>query len=126
MTSAPCATFTHRLLVCKRHFFEDNGEHGWLTYESDSLQIVFMRANKELPTLNGWSKQPSFGGGEHESSSWVITVSADEFDAIVSRLNENDINVYSRQPHILESGAQQFFALDPMGNTIEIYTEHTK
>lgn len=98
-------------------------EAGWFTCQSNDLNIVFMRATNVLPTLAEWAKQPGYRGGTREVPSWVITVPASEFQRIVAQLKNAGVPCLHADPISPQPDHWQFFVLDPMGNTVEIYAE---
>lgn len=98
-------------------------EAGWFTCQSNDLNIVFMRASTPLPALADWAKQPGYRGGTFEVPSWVITVPAQEFRGIVARLKAAGVPCLNDAPISPQPDHWQFFVLDPMGSTVEIYAE---
>jgi hypothetical protein len=46
------------------------------------------------------------------------------FAAIVKRLQASSYTLYAPEPEQPRPGALQFIALDPMGFTVEVYTEY--
>lgn len=100
-------------------------EAGWFTCQSNDLNIVFMRASAPLSGLADWAKQPGYRGGAVEVPSWVITVAAPEFQGIVARLKAAGVPCLNDAPISPQPDHWQFFVLDPMGNTVEIYAEPT-
>ena len=108
------------LLDLTETYFQDNEQHGWLTYDANGVQLVFMRGTEKLPiTVSGWAKQPSYKGGTEETSSWLLTTKNQaEFQEIVQRLQEANVPLNTE----IDS-SRQCFALDPMDWTIEIGIE---
>lgn len=117
-------------IIAIRHFYTEligleetffDADQGWLTYNSGGLQIVYMRATPPRPINDAWAKNPGYAGsGADESPSWVLSVDADQFDAIHTRLKDAGAPllgaVLSPQP-----GHHQIMTRDPMGVSIEVY-----
>lgn len=104
-------------------FFRDDAEHGWLTYQIGQVQLVFIRASDPLPVATKFARNPGYRGGSLEVESWVLKTERPSFDAIVKRLQASDYTLYTPKPEQPRPGALQFLALDPMGFTVELYTE---
>jgi catechol 2,3-dioxygenase-like lactoylglutathione lyase family enzyme len=114
--------YTH-CLGLKETFYENNEAHGWLTYKLGEVQLVFMRAEQELPVSTAFAQNPGYAGGTASDSSWVIQANPDEFEQIVGRLQAADFPEFQKQPIMIQQGYKQFLVRDPMGFTVEIYTE---
>lgn len=89
--------------------------------------LFFVRAKDPLQTE--WAIQPAFSwegqAGTASIPSWQLNVPAGDFDGIVARLLSAGVERFRAEP-IEWEGAKQFFVRDPMGNTVEIYTEPSK
>ena len=119
-------------IAATRHFYADligfeetyyNEQVGWFTCQSGELNLVFIRTSNPLPTINEWAKQPAYRGGALETHSWVVTVPEIEFQATVARLKNGGVPCFQDEPVSPQPGHWQFYVKDPMGNTIEIYSE---
>jgi len=118
-------------IVATRHFYANligfeetyyNEQAGWFTCQSGDLNLVFIRASTPFPTFTDWAKQPGYRGGTLENHSWVITVSESEFQTIVTRLKNGGVPCFQDEPSSPQPGHWQFYVMDPMGNTIELYS----
>jgi hypothetical protein len=103
--------------------FKDDEEWGWLSYKCDGFQLMIFRAEEELPIREDWSWQPGYGGGPMEATSWSIEVPEEDYPEIVKRIQSDEVKKYSDKPEWRQDSYWGFSILDPMGNTIEIYTE---
>jgi catechol 2,3-dioxygenase-like lactoylglutathione lyase family enzyme len=119
-------------IAATRHFYADligfeetcyDEQAGWFTCQSGGLILVFIRPCNPLPTLAEWAKQPAYRGGALEAHSWVITVPASEFQTTVTRLKNSGVPGFQDEPVSPQPGHWQFYIMDPMGNTIEIFSE---
>lgn len=121
-------------VVAMRHFYTDclgltetyfrnDEEHGWLTYQVGQVQLVFTRAPAPLPVTTEFAQNPGYNGGTLHIESWVLKVKRPSFDDIVKRLQASNYTRFAPQPATPRPGALQFLALDPMGFTVETYTE---
>lgn len=104
-------------------FFRDDEEHGWLTYQIGQVQLVFMRAAAPQPIAIEFARNPGYRGGSLEAESWVLKMERPSFTAIVERLQASSYTLHAPEPEQPRPGALQFLALDPMGFTVEVYTE---
>ena len=98
-----------------------NAEKGWLTYQAGPVQIVFTHptATPLAPTTE-WSRSPGWDGGTLDAPSWVLQVAPDAFDRLLDRLPES----MPRQTRTSDDGTlREVFLMDPMGRTVEIYSE---
>ena len=104
-------------------YFRDDEEHGWLTYQIGQVQLVFTRAPSPLPVETQFAQNPGYQGGSVQAESWVLKMERPSFEAAVQRLQTSDLISYTPEPQEPRPGARQFLALDPMGFTVEVYTE---
>ena len=119
----PMRHFYSDCLGLRETYFRNDAEHGWLTYQIGQVQLVFTRAPEPLPTQTDFAQNPGYGGGTIQAESWVLKVERPSFDAIVQQLQASSYNCYTPEPTVPRAGALQFLALDPMGFTVEAYTE---
>lgn len=119
----PMRRFYTDCLGLNETFFRNDDEHGWLTYQVGEVQLVFTRAPALLPVDTEFAQNPGYGGGTLQVESWVLKVERPSFDQIVERLQASSYTFYTPEPHSPRPGALQFIALDPMGFTVEAYTE---
>lgn len=122
----PMRHFYTELLQLEETFYRNDDEAGWLTYQSGTLQVVFMRVEKSLPVTAEWAVQPSYTEGTAHVPSWVIQIPYDAFDATIDRIKASDTTIRLedsiRSPR---EGHKSFWVRDPMGTTIEIFAEES-
>lgn len=113
------------LLGLSETFFRDD-EHGWLTYQIGAIQLVFTRSDTTIPTYQEFAQNPAYQGGSIKAESWVYKLPSDVFTAVVERLQTANVPTYWNTPKQTRDNHQQFYILDPMGYTIEIYAEFSQ
>jgi hypothetical protein len=118
--------FYTELIGLPEIYFQDDDSVGWLTYQSGQLQIVFIRASSTLLVNSAWSKQPGYRGGSLQATSWVISVPYAEFMSITKRLKQANVPLFQDEPIVPQPNHLQFFVMDPMGNTVEVYASSQK
>lgn len=104
-------------------YFRDDAAHGWLTYQVGEVQLVFTRSDESLPVASQFAQNPGYVGGNLRVESWVLKLERPSFDTIAQRLQNSPYPLFSAEPTTPRPGALQLLALDPMGFTVEIYTE---
>lgn len=104
-------------------YFRDDVDHGWLAYQIGQVQLVFIRAATPQAIATEFARNPGYQGGSLTTESWVLKLDPPSFAAIVKRLQASSYTLYAPEPEKPRPGALQFLALDPMGFTIEVYTE---
>ncbi len=119
----PMRHFYTDCLGLEETYFRDDAEHGWLAYQIGQVQLVFIRAATPQTIATEFAKNPGYTGGSLEAESWVLKMERPSFEAIVERLQANRYPLYAQEPEQPRPGALQFIALDPMGFTVEVYTE---
>ncbi|UCE28252.1 MAG: hypothetical protein JSW52_05770 [Candidatus Coatesbacteria bacterium] len=97
-------------------------EQGYLVYQCEGFQMMFFRAENELAPPGDWADQPGYEGGTLEGTSWAIEVPEYEFAETVERVLGSGARVLKNAPEWRMDSYWGFTAIDPMGNTIEIYT----
>lgn len=120
---APMRHFYSDCLGLTETYFQDDAEHGWLTYQVGQVQLVFTRAPAPLSVRTEFAQNPGYSGGTVKAESWVLKMERPFFDKIVQRLQASSYTLYTAQPAAPRPGALQCLALDPMGFTVEVYTE---
>jgi len=96
---------------------------GWLCYQCRGFQLMFFRAEKALPVHDKFTMQPGWEGGEIETISWSVGIPEVNFAETVKRLKEMGYRTFSDEPHWYQDSYWGFPVLDPMGNTIEVFTQ---
>lgn len=102
-------------------YYQNDDEHGWLTYQLGEVLLVFTRADEPLPEPTNFAMNPAYSGGQTYDSSWVIEVEHAEFDGIVERIIKSGAPTHENRPFSNREGHIQFIVRDPMGMTIELY-----
>lgn len=115
--------FYTELVGLEQGSFRDDEEWGWLVYESEGFEMMFFRADKELPVLKDWASQPGYEGGTLEVTSWSIHVPEEMFPAVVERLRSAGVKYFTKNPEWRQDCYWGFTVMDPMGNTVELYTQ---
>lgn len=120
------ATMRHFYTDClglSETYFRNDEAHGWLTYQVGEVQLVFMRAAETLPAAAQFARNPGYEGGNLHAESWVLKVERPSFNIITQNLKNSRYALFSPEPIAPHPGALQMLGLDPMGFTVEIYTE---
>ncbi len=104
-------------------YFLDDDKYGWLTYDVNGLQLVFMRSSQPLPIEKVWARQPGWIEGTGEILSMVLQVSLDDFQSVVERARARDVKMFDQEPRGVPDQHLSHFLMDPMGSTIELYSE---
>lgn len=118
----PIQYFYTELIGLEETFFSNDDHAGWLTYRVGEVDVVFMRTSVPLPIQIEWAKQPGYLGGTQETHSFILYIPPAQFPQVRQRLQAADVPVYQTQPTD-SSTNRQYFVQDPMGMTVEIYTE---
>lgn len=115
-----------------KHFYSDlvglkeivyDSTYGWLVYQSEGFQMMFLKAELELPVAAEFAWQPGSGKGTLDAPSWGIAVPEDRFPEVYLRLKEAGVSMLEPEPQWRQACYWGLSVLDPMGNTVEIYTE---
>ncbi len=104
-------------------YFKNDHEHGWLTYQLSEVQLVFTRSDEPLSESNLFAKNPAYRDGETHETSWVIEVEPVDFKPIVEKIKQNGYPIYNDGPYSNRPGHLQMIVRDPMGMTVELYTQ---
>ncbi len=121
-------------LEAMRHFYTDlvgleqgsfrnDEEWGWLVYRSEGFEMMFFRASEKLTLHEKWASQPGYEGGTLEVTSWSIHIPENVFAEVVSRLTSAGVKSLNKKPDWRQDCYWGFTCMDPMGNTVELYTE---
>lgn len=111
------------LIGLKQGSFRNDKEWGWLVYKSEGFEMMFFRADKQLPVLREWAVQPGYEGGTLETTSWGIHIPEEMFGVVVGRLNSAGVKTFKDRAEWRQDSYWGFSVMDPMGNTVELYTE---
>jgi catechol 2,3-dioxygenase-like lactoylglutathione lyase family enzyme len=116
-------TFYTDLVGLEQGSFRNDEEWGWLVYKSEGFEMMFFRAEKEISVRQEWACQPGYEGGTLEVTSWSIRIPEDAFPEVVSRVKSAGVRCLAEKPEWRQDCYWGFTAMDPMGNTVELYTE---
>jgi len=103
--------------------FRNDEEWGWLVYRNEGFEMMFFRAEKEIPVQDEWASQPGYEGGSLEAVSWSICVTEESFPIVVERLKSAGARCLKERPEWRQDCYWGFSVMDPMGNTVELYTQ---
>jgi len=118
-------------LAATRAFYSDlvglreaafDEDQGYLVYQCDGFQMMFFRAANEPAPPGDWADQPGYDGGTYEATSWAVEVPEDAFAETVERVINSGARVLKDSPEWRTDSYWGFTAMDPAGNTVEIYT----
>lgn len=104
-------------------FYQNDDEHGWLTYQLSEVLLVFTRSDEPLPEPTAFAMNPAYSGGKTHDESWVIEVENADFETIISKIKQSSAPIYKDGPFSNRPGHKQLITRDPMGMTIEIYAQ---
>jgi len=140
MTSAeqPRIDITFLYVLCNdvdemRHFYTDlvgmeetnywnDEDWQWLCYDSNGMEFMFFGFFEEVPVQEEWAWQPGWGG-DVPLASWSILLPEDQFDDVVLAIhNDMGIKVLEEWPEWRQDSYWGYTVMDPMGNTVELYT----
>lgn len=102
-------------------YFLNDDKHGWLTYDINGIQVVFIRASHPLPIESAWARQPGWAEGTREAHSMVLQLSLDGFQKVIERAKVKNMTFFDKEPRGNKDENLSHFVMDPMGNTIELY-----
>lgn len=96
-----------------------------ISYKLGPLQMFFLKAKNTVPEQLEWAVQPAFTWERQEGTafvpSWVVEVPPSAFETTLQRMESDGVKPYT-DPVVREDGHKQFFVMDPMGHTVEIYS----
>lgn len=110
------------LIGLKESGFHNDEQWGWLCYKTGGLELMFFRTEDEIPVQEQWAVQPGWEGGTFEGTSWSILVPEESFPSAVKRLLSAGIKCFKDKPMWLQDCYWGFPVMDPMGNTVEVYS----
>ncbi|MFH1232063.1 MAG: VOC family protein [Planctomycetota bacterium] len=114
--------FYSDLLGMKQQAFMNEKDFGYLCYNGDGVQLMFFYSGKPAPQLNEWAWQPGYDGGTLHVASWAIEIPEDKFAGVVMRLKKDSVKCFKNEPEWRQDNYWGFSVMDPMGNTVEVYT----
>ncbi|GAB5492862.1 MAG: hypothetical protein Phog2KO_30770 [Phototrophicaceae bacterium] len=110
--------FYTELVGLEETYYRNDEEHGWLSYQIGKTQLVFTRSESIQTIETAWAKSPAYTGGTKEISSWVISLSQDNYEAVLKRLKASSTAIYDGA---LDSPELLLIAQDPMGMTLKFW-----
>ncbi len=110
------------LIGLKEFAFHNDEQWGWLCYKTGGLELMFFRTEDMIPVQEQWAVQPGWEGGTFEGTSWSIEVPGESFSSVVKRLLSAGIKCFKDKPMWLQDSYWGFPVMDPMGNTVEVYS----
>lgn len=113
--------FYGSLLGLKVGAFADHEKYGWVTLQSEGLELMFFRAESALPVHEEFSFIPGDGGGPGARAAWSVEVPEEEFGAVFRRLRDAGVKAQTTAPTWRQDSYWGYTVLDPMGNTVEVY-----
>ena len=111
------------LIGLEQAAFRDDAENGWLALQCDGFQAMWFRATEGQDIPEQFTRQPGWQGGTRESTSWGVNIPEEEFVHTYQRLVDAGVTLYEAEPSWRQDCYWGLSALDPMGSTVEIYTE---
>ncbi|MBN2083154.1 VOC family protein [bacterium] len=110
------------LLGMQETNYMNEPEMGWLCYAFGDIEFMFFRAENTLPVPDKYASQPGWPGGELEVPSWSVLIPEEDFAATVQALINAGVPTFAAKPMFCLDNYWSFPVLDPMGNTVEVYT----
>lgn len=110
------------LLGMEQSAFLDTKEFGFLALECGGLQLMWFRADEPLPVADAFACQPGWAGGTLDVSSFSTLVPEEDFTAVYERLKDAGVKMFEPVPHWRQDSYWGLSVLDPMGQTVEVYT----
>ncbi len=114
--------FYSDLLGMAEDAFYSTEEFGWVSYPCEGVYLMFFYGGEDVVEHSDWAWQPGYEGGSLPVSSWAIEIPEQDFAATIKRLQESEIRTFSEAPQWRQESYWGFSVMDPMGNTIEVYT----
>ena len=118
----PMRAFYTELLGMQEISFMDTDSFGWLAYQCEGMQLMFFRAESELPVEKQWADQPGEAPeGAVPLMSFSLEYGEDDFREMVKRVREAKTETAKPNPTWRQQSYWGWTVKDPMGNTIELY-----
>ena len=115
--------FYSEVVGLKEGSFKDEPQFGWLVYECEGFQFMFFRSDKPLPVSAEFADQPGEDGGTLCAISWSVEVPEADYPAAVGRILSSGARTQAPTPTWRQKSYWGFTVLDPMGNTVEVYSK---
>jgi len=102
-------------------FFGDEN-FGYINYKCEGFEFMFFHTGTKMPVIDKWTWQPGYDGGEYHAISWAIAIPEKSFGDVVEKLKRENVKLFSDKPEWRQGSYWGFSVMDPMGNTVEVYT----
>lgn len=100
----------------------DTPEFGYLAVQCDGFQMMWFRADAEVPVPTEFTCQPGWAGGTLEVTSWAVRIPEDRFADVYGKLVAAEVPMFAPEPEWRQDSYWGISALDPTGVTVEVYT----
>lgn len=107
--------FYTTLLQLEESFFAEGKA---LAYRCDRLQFTVFQADRTLPVIEDWARQPGWEGGKQPHISWSVEYGKKAFKRVCARLKEAGVASFHDNP--MWVGYWSYPVRDPMGHTVEL------
>ena len=104
---------------------KSNLEQGWALVNA-GVDIAFFKGDYPLPEHKEWAWQPGYNGGTANINSYSISTDEKNLRAIFERAKMKNVKMISEKPVWRKDSYWAITIMDPMGTTIEIYSEVPK
>lgn len=114
--------FYVELLGLEEAAFMDTPEFAYLSVEAGGFEVMWFRADDELPAPTEFACQPGWEGGTLETTSWAVFIPEERFETVRQALLSAGVPLFEQEPAWRQDSYLAVSALDPMGVTVEVYT----
>ena len=104
--------------------FKDEEQWGWVAYQCEGLQYMFMRLDVEnkKAEITEFAFHPGHSGGTIATASFGIEIPEADFCELVEKLQQSEYKLETKIPEWRQDCYWGISVLDPAGNTVELYT----
>jgi catechol 2,3-dioxygenase-like lactoylglutathione lyase family enzyme len=110
------------LLGMEQAAFMNEEQFGWLALQCDGFQAMWFRGDESLPVPTEFACQPGWPGGTLETTSWGVFIPEERFAAVYEALRDAGVTLFEPVPAWRQDCYWGLSALDPVGSTVEVYT----
>lgn len=103
--------------------YTETENNGSLIYKFDGMHIVFYRAKQDLPQDIKWAWHYGWDGGEAEQICWSVYIEESRFADIIAKALKAEVEAHAEKPDWRMDCYWGFNVKDPMGYTVELYTQ---
>lgn len=114
--------FYSELLGMQEVSYMNEEQFGWLCYQCEGFQFMFFRTHGKIPVIEEWTWQPGYNGGSYDAVSWAIEIPEEGFADCHKRLKDANLKAFSDKPEWRQDSYWGYTVMDPMGNSVEVYT----